>query len=429
MPQEATTAISIPYGSEQVTFTIPARNLLGVLERNEVQFPPDEEQEIAWAIDHPVGCGRLAEIIPAGAKIAIISDDISRPTPVYKILPILLNRLHEAGVRDEQIFIVMALGSHRDMTPEEMEQKVGAEICRRYPVYNSRFRDKAHLADLGIAPGGVHVWADKQAMAADVRIGIGSIVPHPAVGWSGGGKIIYPGITGEDTVAAFHLQHGKAGWNMFGSEESPVRRNMEAWVDTVGLHFIVNIVGPPDGRIYKAVAGHYVKAHRAGVRYAKELYGVEFAERPEIAVVSSHPADADFWQATKGILPGDLLVKDGGTVILVSPCPEGIGPHPEYMEYIGDDDVDGLLKKAETGEGGLDLVALPVAATVSRIRKRIHLALVSDGITREEAAKGKFAYFSSLQEAVTAALGRYGAEAKVGVIPLGAEIVPIWKKE
>ncbi len=416
--------VSIPYGERQLSFHIPDGNFQGILQQNPVRFPDDENREITAAIDHPIGCGPIKDVVPAGANVAIICDDVSRPTPAYKILPAVAARLNDAGIPDERISIFMALGSHRDMTEAEIEAKVSAAMRRRFPVFNTRFRDKSDLADLGVAPGGVHVWADKRVMSADIRIGIGSIVPHPAVGWSGGGKIIYPGVAGEDTVAAFHLQHGKAGWNMFGATDCPVRRNMEAWVDTVGLHFIVNIVGTPDGRIFKAVAGHYVQAHRAGVEYAQELYGVKFPERVDIAVVSSHPADWDFWQATKGILPGDLLVKDGGTVILVTPCPEGIGPHPEYMTYIGDDDVAGLLARAEAGEP-CDLVALPVGATVARIRQRITLALVSEGIERTEAEKAQLAYFASVDEALRATLPRYGSQATVAVIPLGAEIVPI----
>jgi nickel-dependent lactate racemase len=261
-------------------------------------------------------------------------------------------------------------------------------------------------------------------MSADIRIGIGSIVPHPAVGWSGGGKIIYPGVAGENTVAQFHLQHGKAGWNMFGADECPVRLNMEAWVDTVGLHFIVNIVGSPDGRIYRAVAGNYVKAQRAGVVYAKELYGIRIPQRADVVIASSYPSDDDFWQASKAILPGDLLAKDGGTVIIVTPCPEGVGPHPRYMEYIGNKDVDALLKQAEEG-GDHDLVALPVAATVARIQQRIRLAIVSTGLKAADARLADMDHYSTLDQALHAALQRAGQHAQVAVLPYGAEIVPL----
>lgn len=416
--------ISIPYGKDTLGINIPDANFLGCYPPNTVVFPADENNLLTAAIDNPIGSSPLGEIVKPGQKVAIICDDITRPTPAYKIAPLLLERLHAAGIAAADIFFVLALGSHRDMTPAEIERKLGKEIPSRYRVYNSRFRDSAGLVDLGMAPGGVRVWADKNAMSADIRIGIGSIVPHPAVGWSGGGKIIYPGVAGENTVAQFHLQHGKAGWNMFGADECPVRLNMEAWVDTVGLHFIVNIVGSPDGRIYRAVAGNYVKAQRAGVVYAKELYGIRIPQRADVVIASSYPSDDDFWQASKAILPGDLLAKDGGTVIIVTPCPEGVGPHPRYMEYIGNKDVDALLKQAEEG-GDHDLVALPVAATVARIQQRIRLAIVSTGLKAADARLADMDHYSTLDQALHAALQRAGQHAQVAVLPYGAEIVPL----
>jgi nickel-dependent lactate racemase len=416
--------VTIPYGKERVELHIPDANFMGYYPPNSVTYPDDEVTLLTQAIDHPIGSLPLGEIVKPGQKVAIICDDITRPTPAYKIAPLLLERLLAAGVVADDIFFVLALGSHRDMTPAEIERKLGSEIPARYRITNSRFRDEAGLVDLGMAPGGVHVWADKNAMSADIRIGIGSIVPHPAVGWSGGGKIIYPGVAGENTVAQFHLQHGKAGWNMFGADECPVRQNMEAWVDTVGLHFIVNIVGSPDGRIYRAVAGDYVKAQRAGVAYAKEVYGVHVPERADVVIASSYPSDDDFWQASKAILPGDLLAKDGGTVIIVTPCPEGVGPHPRYMEYIGNTDVDALLRQAEAG-GDHDLVALPVAATVARIQHRIRLVIVSTGLQATDAHLAGMDHYPSLELALQDALRRAGANAQVAVLPYGAEIVPL----
>lgn len=420
------TQISIPYGEKEITFEIADPNFQEVLYPNQVTFPEDQIAEVKQALLKPIGTGRLAEIICPGRKIALLCDDISRPTPTAKILPLIVEELNLCGVADEQIMIIMALGSHRPMSEAEIELKVGATIRKRLAVYNSEFRDQTKQVNLGVAPGGIQVWADRRAMEADIRIGIGSIVPHPAVGWSGGGKIIYPGITGEATVAAFHLQHGKTPWNMFGSENSPVRVNMEQWVNQVGLHFIVNVVCAPDGKIYKAVAGDYIKAHRVGVDFAKELYGVKASCKVDVAVVSSHPADADFWQATKGVLSGEFILNDGGTLILVTPCPEGVGPHPSYTAYIGCNDIENKLDEITTSPEGIqDPLAAPVAATISRIKRRIKLALVSDGIDLFEANQAGFVKYATIEEALNEILPQYGPSAKVTVLPYGAETHPL----
>ena len=219
--------VCIPYGSRQLQIEVPVENFYEFLEPNRVQFPADETATLAAAIDNPIGSRPLADLARPGARVCLICDDMSRPTPAAKILPLILDRLNAAGVADGQIFVVMALGSHRPMTEAEIDRKVGPQVTKRVAVFNSEFRDHAKLVDLGIAPGGVRIWADRRVMEADIRIGVGSIVPHTTVGWSGGGKIIYPGVTGEETVAAFHLQHGLVAWNMWGSEHSPVRQDME----------------------------------------------------------------------------------------------------------------------------------------------------------------------------------------------------------
>lgn len=413
--------ISIPYGSEQITLAIPDQNFQETISPNPVKLPTDETKEIETAIHHPIGCPELKNIVNKDSQVAIICDDITRPTPAYKVLPALLDGLNKAGVPDSNIFIVMALGSHRYMTEAEMDQKVGLAIRKRILVYNSEFRDKKGLIDLGYAPGGVRIWADKRVMEATIRIGVGSIVPHPAVGWSGGGKIIYPGVTGEDTVAAFHRLHGRVPWNMFGTDKSPVRESMEQWVETVGLHFIVNLVCLPNGSIYKAVAGHYLQAHRVGVEYAKQLYAVRAKSRVEIAIVSSHPADLDLWQAGKAIISGEFLVKDGGILILVTPCPEGAGPHPLFTQYSGIDNVAEYLEQEVSSE---EMNVIAAAAGMVRVRKRIRVGIVSDGLDKKAVAECQFTKFDSVVEALSESLSQYGPSAKVAVVGFGADIFP-----
>ena len=414
--------VTIPYGNKKEYFDIPDNNLIGVYSPNAYTEPVNPELIIEEAIDNPIGTPPLEEIVFRGCSVNIICDDITRPTPVKMILGILIPKLIEYGVDKKNIKIILALGSHRYMTEDEIIAKVGTEIYREFIVLNSEFRDKRKLENLGKAPDGVEIWVNKDVMDCDIRIGIGNIVPHPAMGWSGGGKIIYPGVTGEDTVAAFHIQHGLAGINMFGMEDCPVRLKMEKWVDTVGLHFIINTVLTPEKKLFRAVAGHYVAAQRKGVEYAKLLYGKKVTEKSDIVVVSSFPVDIDFWQATKGVLCGDHILNDGGTLILVTPCYEEVGPHKEYIDQIGNDNAEEMLRKIEKGESSEDdPLALAIGTTISRIRKRINLALVSEGITQAEADTAKFEYFESIQEAVDKVISRY-ENPKVSVITHGGEL-------
>lgn len=418
--------VEIPYGkNKSLSFSIPSENLMDVVSPNHVEAAADAVKEIREAIDHPIGGKPLAELVKPHHRIAIICDDITRPTPADKILPVLVGRLHECGVAEENIRIIMALGSHRYMTEEEMKQKVGNEIYGRYSVVNSEFHKTEGLVDLGAAPDGVGIRISKVVMESDIRIGIGNIVPHPAMGWSGGGKIIYPGVTAEETVAQFHIQQGLADENLFGMDECPIRLKVEKWVDTVGLHFIINTVLTPEFGVYKVVAGHYVHAQRKGVEYAKEVYGCRIRAKADIAVVSSFPVDIDLWQASKGYLCGEHGLKEDGTVILVTPCYEGIGPHPEYASCIGSDKPEELLLKLKQGEKiDGDPLALAIGTCVSKIRRRKKLVIVTGGLGKEEAESAGLVWYAEtdLQKAVDDCMAGY-PNAAVTVVTHGGETV------
>ncbi len=395
--------VKIPYGEREAEFLVPEGARLIKPEFREIGMPVDAREEIRRSLDHPVGCKRIEQQVRPGQRICIISDDITRPTPVKLILEELLFRLEGAGVGREDIFIVMALGSHRPMTEEEIVRKVGKKIAETYKVFNSQFRDPKELLDMGKTESGAVVRVSRKVMDSDVRIGIGNIVPHPAMGWSGGAKILYPGVTSEDTVIQFHIMQGTAQQNLFGMDECPVRLEVERWTDKIGLDFIVNTVLDQEQRLYRAVAGHYIKAHRKGVAYAKEVWGGFVKEKADVAVVSSYPADIDYWQATKGYLCGQRGVRDGGCIILVTPCPEGAGPHPEYMDCIGNDDAQELLEKVRRGEKvDGDILALCIGACVSWIRKHYKLVTVSDGLRGEELKRAAVEYYplSRLGQAV-----------------------------
>jgi len=417
--------IFIPYGEKRMHFSLPEKNIAEILTPNKVIISSSEREEIKNAISNPIGTKKLEEIVRPENNVVILCEDISRFAHTDKMLFLLLNSLNQAGISDKNILIIMALGSHRPMTRNEMLNKVGEKIFSRVQVVNSEFKDKRKLIDMGFAPGGVRVWADRRVVQADVKIGVGSIVPHAGFGYTGGGKIIYPGVVGEETVAQLHLHSTLLGRNILGDPDNLARKEIEEWVSTVGLDFILNAIVTPENKAYKIVAGHHVKAHRKGVNYAREIYGIKTKEKVDVAVVSSHTADRDFWQATKGFATGDLIVKNGGSVILVSPCFEGIGPHSSFIHYVGSDNFEELLNDAIRGDVPSD-EALPLAigAFNARFRKRIRLILVSESITREQAKEAKIEYFTTLNEALQSVFYIYGKNLRISVIPYGGDSYP-----
>ena len=416
--------VTLPYGHEKISFQVPDQAFLGLLDPPPVEIPADPTAIIREAIRNPIGTGTLDTLLDRNKKIAVIVDDGSRPTPISTILPVLLEELEAIGVPNENILIVAALGSHRYMTEEELCQRVGSEVYARYRVINSEFRDPERLVYVGKAPDGVDIYATKEVMEADFRIAVGNIVPHPVMGWSGGGKMLYPGVAGEKTVAYFHLKGSLIDENMFGTEKFPIRHMMEQWVDTIGLDFIINTILTSTGSLYRVVAGHYIHAHRAGVEHAKAAQGCAVRERSHVIVVSGHPADQDFWQSPKGMYAAEpALCGERGTIILVSPNYEGLGPHKELPEYMMRTDGDQLVMRAILGEDiGADPLAVAVGNNMSKLRRRHHLVVVSDGVTREEmeACGCKHYPKAAIQQAIDEAMAQY-PDCRISAMSNGAE--------
>ncbi len=417
--------VDVPYGGASLGITVPDEQLECVVTPREIAPAADPAEEIRASIRAPVGTPPLPELVGPQEKLCLIVDDISRPTPVHIVLPVLLEELEAAGVPDTHIRIVFALGSHRKMTEGEMRARLGGRIFDRYRVGNSEFREPSKLRVLGTSESGVDIYLDRNVVEADRRIAVGNIVPHGAAGWSGGAKMIYPGVASEETVASYHMVSALIPENILGQIEPKSRTEIERWVEHVGLDFIVNTILTREQQLYRVVAGHYVQAQRLGVRYAEEIYAVPVRRRMDIAVVSSYPAESDFWQAGKGITGGELLVRDGGTLILVAPCNEGAGPHPTFIEYVGLDEPEkrlhDVMARGVDERGDEDPLALAVAVLVVRVRRRINVIVVSPGLADAEIRRAGFEPAATVREALDVALTRYERDARVGVMTHGGE--------
>lgn len=415
-------AIRLPYGGAGMELSVPEENLVAVLEPQPVAPAADPVAEIEVALDQPVGTPSLSELARGRGSAIVICDDMTRPTPARLALPPVLRRLEGAGISSEKILIMMALGTHRPMTEAEMTRKVGAEVMAHYQVVNSEFWLEDKLRYLGEVDN-LPLYVDRRVMEADLKLSIGTVLPHPAAGWGGGGKMICPGVAGERTVRSLHYLQGATPRNLFGDVNSPVRAAIEKWAAEVGLDFTLNLILTGKGEVYKVAAGHFVRSHRRAVEMALDVIGAPFREKADIVIVDSHPADLDLWQATKAITAGDLAAADGGTVVLVTPCPEGVGPHAELPEYIGSPEVEPLLERIRRGEVD-EPIAASGSATLVRMGERIRFGIVSDGLTRDEAESMRFACYGSAQEALDRLLEEYGPQARVTVILQGAETLP-----
>jgi len=229
-------------------------------------------------------------------------------------------------------------------------------------------------------------------------------------------------VTSALTTGRTHLIAGPRVYEILGNPENDVRHEMEDIAIRSGLKFIVNVVLDAAGAVAGVVAGDVVKAHRAGVAIARPIYTIDLEEKADIVVASSHPADRDLWQGFKPVNNCGMLVKDGGTLILMIPAPEGIAPDHTQLVDFGTMPAAEVMALVNAGKVK-DEVAAATYLAFDTTRRRLNVMLVSDGISNAEAARIGITSTTNFDEALATALARHGSQARVGVVTQGADIM------
>jgi len=407
---------------------IPESNLLGIFEPRESEAVSDVEAAVREAIDAPIGSPEIAKIASGKRSALIIADDYTRQTPVDTIIPVLEEKLRAAGIGE--IKILVALGTHREMTDAEQLERFGAGVLDRFPITNHRYKDSGSLVDLGTTSRGTRLLVNRMVVESDLVIGLGQIAPHRIAGFSGGSKIILPGVCGAEAIAHTHWIGGlESGEKMLGFAENPVRNEMNACADRAGLHFIVNAVCDPAGNVIRVVAGDKVDAHLSGCETSRNVFGVRVPAKADIVIADSYPKDIELWQAAKALYAADLMVKPGGVVILVSPCVEGVSrAHPLILER-GYKSEKQTLAEVDSGT----LANLSVASHCLRVGRLIKdkatAILVTKGISRADQEHLGFVSAETAQQALGRAFDIVGRSATVAVLRHGGEALPVTEFE
>ncbi len=322
--------INMPWGKEVISVEIPANwKIKGILEPTSLPPVTDTKEEIRRSLATPVGTETLSQIVHPGAKVVVVIDDISRPTPVPVIFPEVYRELIRAGIKSENITIVPALGVHRGMAENEILHRLGISDWNGIRWENPEADDHEKMAFLGTTSRGTPVWFNKSATKADLVLSIGCIEPHIIASFGGGYKNILPGIAGRESIAHNHaLNCHPDTFNMVGQpiERNPMRLDLEeAGRMLKGEVFIVNAILNNLQQVVGIVSGDPILAHREGVRVSANLYGVEVTGKADIVITDSHPMDSDLRQGVKALANTIRALKPGGILITIVRAEEGVG--------------------------------------------------------------------------------------------------------
>ena len=405
------------YSKTQVSFEIPDPNYSCTIKANPVDVQEAGRDEVRRSLAEPIGAPRLREVVKPGEKIVIITSDITRPVPSYDVIPPILEELQEANVKLDDITVVFALGSHREHTEEEKIRLVGREVYDKVSCIDANTKNCVHL---GTTKVGTPVDVFDVVANADRRICVGNIEYHYFAGYSGGAKAIMPGVSTCDAIQVNHSMMVREEAATGRIEGNPVREDIDSVAEFCPIDYIVNVVLSEHKKILKSFAGHYIEAHRAGCRFLDTLYKVDIEERAEIVVASSggYPKDLNLYQAQKGLDNAKFAVKDGGVIILVASCKEGLEnkSFERWMTTMTPDEMVVEIKK-NFELGGHK------AAAIALVKQKVDIYLVSD-LDPDFVRSIHLIPFGSVQEAVDAAFAKCGNTAKVTVMPYAGSTLP-----
>jgi lactate racemase len=418
------------YEGGKMEFSLPAAwNVLTCQDCSTVAVVDDVEKEIARALDNPIGSPRIEDLAKPGMDVVLLFDDVQRPTPVYLAFPFILDRLNKAGIPDDRISAVCAMGTHPQLSAEQLEKKVGKENIERLGgrVFNHDCRSPENIL-VGRTTRGTTVELNKLVAQADLILGIGECMPHPYSGFGGGCKIIMPGVSSYRAVGEHHytwMRHRSSKLNLLAG--NPFYEDLAEVGRMSRLAFKLDFIMDEKQQVIRVFAGDPVEEHKKASEYAASLYMIPLPKRPDVVITSAAPLEIGV-NAMKALLNASFAVRTGGTIIWVA-SQKNAGPimplveqmattetANEYHRRLLRGDIPDHLKNF-----GISFIMMVVI--FKELSEKFTVIHVPEALTKEQVAMMNFTYASSLDEAISMTHQKFAA-ADVAIFPSGGASIP-----
>ncbi len=383
------------------------------------------------ALNNPIRSAPLKECISPSDTVAILIEDQTRSSPKNYILRALLEELDEAQIPRENISVIVALGTHRELTSEELEALYGEDLVRGYSFINHNCY-APDLVPVAKLKTGTVVKINRKVHEATFKIGIGSIFPHPMNGFGGGGKILFPGVSDFDSILEHHLKYSFRGGSELGKlQGNPFYQEVCALARAAGLNFIINSVLNHNDQLYDLVCGDPVEAHLAGIDISKGIISRKFQKRADLTVITAFPY-TEGPQIMKPLAPASMITKEGGCVIVFADC---TAPLPDaYIEgcerfrlKYGGNLREGLLGLFDRNQRIIEESSPELNMSMAQALLAQHefkVILVSEDIRRESVERLGFLFAEDLNQAF-AMSATFFPNPEVHIVPSGGVILPV----
>jgi nickel-dependent lactate racemase len=419
--------VNFAFGRAGLTLDLPEGFHYRLLEARSAVPLADAPAAIAKALDAPIASPPLVELARGRRSAAISVCDITRPAPNREVLPPVLARLEAAGILREGITILIATGLHRPASDAEIREICGEEIASSYRVLNHHARELSEHRYLGETAAGTPVYLDERFVRADLHLTLGFIEPHLMLGFSGGRKLIAPGLAAQETIKVLHSpRFMRDPQAVEGSiVTNPLHHELLEIARLARHDFLVDVAlarGAPRRPIAAVFAGEPVASHRRGVEYVSHVM-LETLDQPVDAVITTaagYPLDLTFYQAVKGITAAARIVKPGGKILVLAACEEGVGG-PEFSRMLREGLPDHeFMEKIANALVTIDQWQLEKLALVT---SRAEVLYYVPGLPREFQSNVWGRVFPSAQEAVGALAASLERDARIAVIPEGPYVL------
>jgi nickel-dependent lactate racemase len=409
------------YKGKPLDFKIPPDwNIVAVASPRDVQAVTDVKGEIRRAINNPVDSKTLDEFVLPTHKVVIISDDHLRPTPTASMISVLLEELNRIGVSRGNVTVVIARGTHGLPSDAALKVKVGDENLSRVKVVVHDSENRQELVDLGSSSRGTPILVNKTVVEADIKIGLGTIAPHYFAGFSGGPKIILPGVSGKESIVGNHGMSKEPNTVLGVLEGNPIWEDMLEVARRVGLNMKLDSILNMKNEVVNVVAGDVERAFKAGIETFNRIYRVTIPEKVDVTIASGYPLEAELAQACKAVIAADLITKDGGTIILVASCSDGVGSglYEILREKATPETIYSWIPEHKISPSGG-----PMGARLRQLTRTKRLIIATDGLTQKIVEEMGIGYAADLNGAIRETAKLY-SRPTVAVLPAGASTFP-----
>lgn len=419
---------SYKYGHGYKDFSLEQEKVMAEIKIAEMPPLTDLKQAVLDAIYHPIDSKPLNELLQPGQKVAFICNDPTRVANSHDFMPILVEELNKMGIKDEDMRIVFALGTHRKMTQEEMIEAVGEDVAKRLPMYNSDCNKQEDFEYFGETSFGTPVWLNKLICDVDLVIMTGTIVHHFFSGFGGGRKAVLPGVAAMETIRRNHSLMMSPDAQLGKLHGNPVYEDQMEGVRLFAKEhrmFLFNAILDAKKQFLKIFAGDWEKAHLEACKFVDKVYGVEIDAPADIVIAScgGYPKDINVYQLQKTMDNAWCAVKDGGVVIIIGECEEGSGSaalEKALQEHPSPDAIKAQLEKNF-------VIGAHKAFAITRLMKKAKFILVS-ALDKKIASDLLFEAVDNVDEAIELAEKYVGSDYNIILMPQGSLTVPLLRK-